>query len=217
MDPTRTILVVEDQSAERESLLRFLRSEQYTAFGAHSADAALAHLESEVDLVLSDIRLGGMNGVELLKAWKRARPETPFILMTAFGDVSMAVDAVKSGAEDYLVKPISPTALLQKMADAIRAAKQRGHRAPAQVPLEELERSAIEQTLVQCEGNRTRTAKLLGISVRTLQRKLRAWKSEEAGAVGNVAGASSGAAQFAQAEQTPHFAGASNGRVGSPT
>jgi DNA-binding NtrC family response regulator len=178
---TYTILVVEDQAHERESLLRFLRANDYIAYGSPTAEAAMAHLDEVVDLVLTDVRMGAMSGIDLLHAWKRVKPATPFILLTAFGEIPAAVEAVKGGADDYLVKPVHPTTLLERIAASLANTE---HIAPTYtgMPLDQIERSVIEKTLSECNGNRTRTAQQLGISVRTLQRKLRAWSAEQASA-----------------------------------
>jgi DNA-binding NtrC family response regulator len=199
MERRQSVLVVEDQANEREALLRFLRSEGYLAFGAATASDAFDYYD-DAALVLSDVRMGAVNGLQLLKMWKQRQPSTPFILMTAFAEIDAAVEAVKAGAEDYLVKPINPTELLAKIsqcldraADASEAVSKNGASRPSAaeahsngqrdmgaivapgVPLEEIERSAIQRTLASYGGNRTRTAQALGISVRTLQRKLKAW------------------------------------------
>ncbi len=71
-------------------------------------------MDREVDAVVSDLRLGqGPNGVDLLRSWRERHPTTPFILLTAYGDVESAVDAMKLGADDYLTKPVDPSQLLE--------------------------------------------------------------------------------------------------------
>ena len=188
MDSCGTILIVEDQPAERDSLTRFLRSENYDVIAAANVSSALEHLSDEPDLVLSDVRLGPENGIDLLKTWKRRDAGTPFILMTAFGEIQAAVEAVKAGAEDYMIKPIMPAELLSRISQCLLAPRRtgpsargelhgNGHAARANIPLEQIEREAIERTLHQCGGNRTHAAQALGISVRTLQRKLKAWNA----------------------------------------
>jgi DNA-binding NtrC family response regulator len=185
MDSCGNILIVEDQPAERDALVRFLRAENYDVVAAANISSALEHIGAAPDLVLSDVRLGAENGIDLLKTWKRRESSTPFILMTAFGDIASAVEAVKSGAEDYLIKPINPAELLTKISQSLLAPRCAAGQSMDQeaasslhaavVPLEQIEREAIERTLQQCDGNRTHAAQALGISVRTLQRKLKAW------------------------------------------
>jgi len=171
-----TVLVVEDQQGERAALLRFLKVEHMDAVGAESPLTALQFIDEPIDLVLCDVRLGSSNGIDLLKHWKARRPETPFVLMTAYAEISEAVDAMKAGAENYLVKPVSPAALLAEVRQCLASEAHDGEDG-AFAPLEELERTAIERALHQCRGNRTHTAQALGISVRTLQRKLKAWRA----------------------------------------
>ena len=108
------ILVVEDEQAERDALARVLRMEDFLPETAASVEAALKWLDRRIDAVVSDLRLGlGANGVDLLRAWRERHPTTPFILLTAYGDVESAVDAMKLGADDYLTKPVDPDQLLE--------------------------------------------------------------------------------------------------------
>ncbi|WP_010586336.1 sigma-54-dependent transcriptional regulator [Schlesneria paludicola] len=106
------ILIVEDQPRERDALARLLRAEGYQPLTAKNCTEALAFVTDSVSLVISDLRLGQESGVNLLQAWKSRRPETPFVVVTAYGEVSSAVGAIKLGAEDYLQKPLNPEGLL---------------------------------------------------------------------------------------------------------
>lgn len=107
------ILVVEDGAGEREALARVLRFEGYEVATARDAAAALRHLDEPIDLVISDLRMGKQTGIDLMRAWCERRPGTPFIIVTAYGDVESAVAAMKLGARDYITKPIDPTRLLE--------------------------------------------------------------------------------------------------------
>ncbi|HEX3869857.1 MAG TPA: sigma-54 dependent transcriptional regulator [Pirellulales bacterium] len=106
------ILVVEDGQSEREALARVLRLEGYRVLAAPMPDRAMELIKEPIDLVVSDLRLGKQSALDLLKQWRDVRPETPFILMTAYGDVDSAVRAMKLGAEDFLSKPVDPRQLL---------------------------------------------------------------------------------------------------------
>jgi len=112
MSDAPRILVVEDERAEREALARVLRIEDYQVLTADSAEHAIAYVEERVDLVLSDLRMGASSGMDLLKLWKGKQPTTPFVLVTAYGDIESAVVAMKLGAEDYVTKPVNPDELL---------------------------------------------------------------------------------------------------------
>ena len=107
-----TILIVDDQLNEREALSRMLRQEGYLVVSATNAAQASGYFEEPIDLVISDLRMGENSGMNLLRLWKTRKPATPFIMMTAYGDVTSAVDAMKLGAEDYLSKPVNPEELL---------------------------------------------------------------------------------------------------------
>ena len=112
MTKSNRILIVEDQPRERDALARLLRTEGYQPLTAQNATEALQRVGEPVGLVICDVRLGNEDGVEILRAWKRARAETPFVMVTAFGEVQSAVTAIKLGAEEYLTKPLNPDELL---------------------------------------------------------------------------------------------------------
>lgn len=112
LTPKPNILVVEDERSEREALARVLRMEDYDVITAEDAEYALRFLESDVDLVLSDLRMGKNSGVDLLRMWKQKHSSTPFVLVTAHGDIQSAVEAMKLGAADYVTKPVNPDELL---------------------------------------------------------------------------------------------------------
>jgi len=100
------ILVVEDKPSEREALERLLKLEHYEVETADSAKQALTFLHEPVDLVISDLKMSKASGLDLLRYWKEQRQETPFIMVTAFGDVDSAVEAMKLGAADYLAETL---------------------------------------------------------------------------------------------------------------
>ncbi|NOZ12054.1 MAG: sigma-54-dependent Fis family transcriptional regulator [Acidobacteria bacterium] len=102
------ILVVDDEASQRSVLSRFLESEGYAVDQAESAEDALVQLENEsVDLIISDMKMNGMSGLEFLKQVRERDPLIPFLMITAFSNVSDAVDVLKSGASDYLIKPVN--------------------------------------------------------------------------------------------------------------
>ncbi|MBS0207694.1 MAG: sigma-54-dependent Fis family transcriptional regulator [Planctomycetes bacterium] len=108
-----SILVVEDNANERQALSRMLRIEGYEVLTARNPDEALETINRPVDLVVSDLCLGTKSGVDLLNLWMARKPGTPFIMVTAYGDVQSAVNAMKLGARDYLTKPVDPRQLLK--------------------------------------------------------------------------------------------------------
>ncbi|MFI5366700.1 MAG: sigma-54-dependent transcriptional regulator [Candidatus Binatia bacterium] len=103
-----TILVVDDEKNIRTHLATYLRGLGHTVETAADAPAALALLDRlEPEIVVSDVRMAGMDGLALLREIHRRRPEAVVVLMTAYGTVPEAVEAMRAGAYDYLLKPFS--------------------------------------------------------------------------------------------------------------
>jgi DNA-binding NtrC family response regulator len=104
------ILIVEDEAKMRRVLELNLGEDGFATVSAGDAETGLKLLrEDSVDLVVTDLKLPGMDGLEFLQAIKRQNAVLPVVVMTAFGSVETAVDAMKAGASDYLLKPFSLT------------------------------------------------------------------------------------------------------------
>jgi DNA-binding NtrC family response regulator len=102
------ILIVEDEAKMRRLLELNLGEDGFSTLSAEDAESGLKLLrENPVDLVLTDLKLPGMNGLEFLQAIKRQNAALPVVVMTAFGSVETAVEAMKAGASDYVLKPFS--------------------------------------------------------------------------------------------------------------
>jgi two-component system response regulator HydG len=115
-----TLLVADDDPAVRESLERALAREGYGVVVAADGRAALERLEAGgIDLVLSDLRMPGMSGLELLPRAKAVAPDVDFIMLTAFGTVEEAVKAMKEGATDFLTKPFQRAQLTKVVRQAL--------------------------------------------------------------------------------------------------
>jgi Nif-specific regulatory protein len=111
--PKFQVLIVDDEQIQREMLEGFLTKEGYGAGTAGDGAGALDRFKrASFDLVLTDFRMPGMDGIQLLKELKRLNPEAVVVLLTAFGTVETAVRAMKEGAYDYLNKPIDLDELL---------------------------------------------------------------------------------------------------------
>jgi DNA-binding NtrC family response regulator len=102
------ILIVEDEAKMRRLLELNLGEDGFATFSAGDAESGLKLLrENSIDLVLTDLKLPGMDGLEFLQAVKRQNAALPVVVMTAFGSVETAVEAMKAGASDYVLKPFS--------------------------------------------------------------------------------------------------------------
>ena len=116
-----TILIVDDEANLLEVLAVALENMGYGTVTAETAEEALAVLEErEVHLVLSDLRLPGLNGRELMEKVKAANPDLPVVIMTAYASLKEAVEIIKEGAFDYTVKPFELDALEATIASALR-------------------------------------------------------------------------------------------------
>jgi two-component system response regulator FlrC len=110
-------LVVEDDEALRDALLITLEAAGYRASGADGGPAALALIDRQAfHMVISDLRMAPMDGLQLLAEIRSRKPGLPVLLMTAFGDVDKAVAAMRGGACDFMLKPFEPKALLDQVA-----------------------------------------------------------------------------------------------------
>src|SRR3954467_3689530 len=102
------ILIVEDEPRMRRLLEISLGEDGHSIHATGDAESGLLHLRKvSADLVVTDLKLPGMNGLEFLQEGKRLNPALPFIVMTAYGSVETAVDAMKAGASDYVLKPFT--------------------------------------------------------------------------------------------------------------
>lgn len=202
------IMVVEDDVSNRETLVMILQGEGYRVLEAGSGDVALTIMENQnVDLVLSDVRMpGSVDGIALLKEIKSRDKFIEVILITAYGSVELAVNAMKSGAYDFIVKPFKKIDIMKAVRNALEKrvlservsilkqelAQQQTRannktspdgefiKVPAKgLTLEDMENIIIKEFLKKNEWNKAKTAKDLGINPRTIFRKIEAGEIEE--------------------------------------
>ena len=106
------VLVVEDEAYVRDSLVEILRARGFDASAAASVKDALELLgRAPVDVVLSDLRMPGEGGLDLVRHMKTTSPDVPVLILTGHGTVASAVECLKAGASDYVLKPVEPDAL----------------------------------------------------------------------------------------------------------
>src|SRR3990170_4123412 len=119
-DAPATLLIADDDPGLRESLERTLTREGYKVVLASDGNAALERLQGGgIDLVLTDLKMPGLTGIEVLRAAKAIAPDVDVILLTAFGTVEEAVRAMKAGAYDFLTKPFQRPQVLRLIRQAL--------------------------------------------------------------------------------------------------
>ncbi len=131
MEQKARVMVVDDEVGMCEFLRYLLEGEGYAVDSAHSGIEALEKLKQApqpVDLILADIRMPGMDGLELLRSVKQINPEVVFVVMTGFASLETAIKVIKYEGYDYLVKPFDDTdkilAVIEKgLADRAQSAK----------------------------------------------------------------------------------------------
>jgi two-component system response regulator RegA len=166
------LLVVDDDRVFRERMARAFRERGYEVRTAESYDEAMALArEDSPEFAVVDLRMPGRSGMELVRDLLELDASTRVVVLTGYGSIATAVDAVKLGAVHYLPKPAD--------ADEVEAAFRRGEAPPAvgeaSFPAPSLARAEwehINRVLSDCGGNISEAARRLGIHRRSLQRKL---------------------------------------------
>lgn len=197
------VMIVEDEPRMRDLLLRVVPQMGFSATSARSAEEALRLVEeSGVDILVVDLNLPGMGGLDLLENLRRDRPNMQAIVLTGYGDLPAAQRAMRLDAVDFLTKPC-PLGDLEKSLDRARRRAEAGTvrelpALPEEEPaaarpsrpkrkLEEVEREHILSVLKKHDGNRSAAAAELGISLRTLYYRLSEYQKSEADEPGDEA------------------------------
>lgn len=165
------LLIVDDDDTLRERLARALRERGYTVDTASDVPTALVSARlRRPDAVVLDLKMSGPSGLDALRELRIIAPAARNLILTGYGSIATALEAVRLGAWDYLTKPAD--------ADQIVAALNRdpmlheGHPELESPSLERTEWEHIQRVLSDCGGNVSQAAKVLGIHRRSLQRKL---------------------------------------------
>jgi len=165
-----SILLVDDDEVLRERLAQAIRTRGYEVRTAGSAEEALREVTRESpEMAVLDLKMPGMSGLDLLKELRQQDPSTRVLMLTGYGSIATAVQAVREGAVGYLPKPADADEILAALAgkDTTAPAK------PGETPsLARAEWEHIQRVLTDCGGNISEAARRLGIHRRSLQRKL---------------------------------------------
>jgi two-component system response regulator RegA len=170
--PSVSILVVDDDEVFRTRMARALRDRGHEVRTAANADEALVLAQAESpEYAVVDLQMAGRGGLSLLSELKALDAATAVVVLTGYGSIATATEAVRRGALDYVSKPID--------ADGLLAAFGRGAGSPMSLPetaatptLARAEWEHIQRVLADCEGNVSEAARRLGLHRKSLQRKL---------------------------------------------
>lgn len=177
-DAPHTILVVDDDTMFRTRLMKALENRGFEVRGAENVQSAidLARADSP-EMALVDLKMPGGSGLDLVRELKAIDVTTNVVVLTGYGSIATALEAVRLGATHYLTKPAD--------VDEILAAFERATKGPA-APVEidhevaslaRAEWEHIHRVLTDCNGNISQAARLLGLHRRSLQRKLSKYPS----------------------------------------
>ncbi len=169
----QSIILVDDEEHFRERLARAFSNRGYTVFQAANVDEALAKIKKKrPDWALVDLKMEGKSGLDLIREAKDFLPQLKIVVLTGYGSIATATEAVKLGAHYYLPKPADVDDILfafEKDPDLPGRPEQEEFAAPS---LARAEWEHIQRVLNDCDNNITAAAHKLGIHRRTLQRKL---------------------------------------------
>ncbi|NVJ66400.1 MAG: response regulator [Gammaproteobacteria bacterium] len=193
------VLLVDDDSSIRWVLSKALSNAGFKVVAADNGQDALRLLEKQQPKVMiTDVQMPGMSGLELLETSKNRYPQLPVIIITANADTQMAVESHQTGAFDYLPKPfdlnqavsICQKAIAQddqanlppwqeQINKTLMAEYHQGNRAVFTELQSEFEQFMVKQALDLCQGHKQKAAKLLGWGRNTLTRKLQSWQNDQ--------------------------------------
>jgi len=168
----RTLLVVDDDDVFRNRLVRAMSERGFEARGAGSAAEAIALASADSpELAVVDLRMPDRSGLDLVRELRTMDPGTSVVVLTGYGSIATALEAVRLGATHYLTKPAD--------ADEILRAFDRRAGVPKESPplamtpsLARAEWEHMQRVLTDCQGNVSHAARVLGVHRRSLQRKL---------------------------------------------
>jgi two-component system response regulator RegA len=173
--PKPSILLVDDDERLRSRMARAFEERGYEAQQAEGYDDAIAIAEHEsTEYAVVDLRMPGKSGLEVVRELHRIDPATKLVVLTGYGSIATALEAVRLGATHYLTKPADVDEVIASFdrADAAAEAPVAEGETPQTPSLARVEWEHIQRVLTDCGGNITKAAEKLGIHRRSLQRKL---------------------------------------------
>jgi two-component system response regulator RegA len=166
-------LLIDDEPVFLRTLQRSLERQGIQSMTATTKDAALdAARSTAFDFALVDLKIGKESGLRLIGPLRELRPQMRIVMMTGYASVATAVEAIKAGADDYLLKPVNVEAILRVIAVDPPEPHEEDETDDTMIPLGRIEWEHIQQALRATDGNISAAARLLGVHRRSLQRKL---------------------------------------------
>ncbi|MEP1554027.1 MAG: response regulator [Paraglaciecola sp.] len=167
----KQLLLIEDEQSFADILLRRLSHFGYDCIHGNTTEQGMAlAIEHQPSYLILDLKVGNQNSLQILPQLRKSLPKARIILLTGYASIATAVEAIKSGADDYMSKPVDTKTLLA-MLDGEPSTKTTDTRTTVMSPAR-LEWEHIQQVLKSNDGNISVTARQLGMHRRTLQRKL---------------------------------------------
>ncbi|MBJ6136171.1 response regulator transcription factor [Marinobacter litoralis] len=169
MPPKEHWLLVDDDQAFTQVLIRSLARQDIAATAAHDYASALETITApEIQRCVLDLNLAGESGLQLLPELLKQRPDLEVLVLTGYGSIATAVEAMRRGAVNYLCKPVT----VQQLIRGFDPVEGEPELRPAPPSVEEMEWEHIQRVLNEHDGNISATARALNMHRRTLQRKL---------------------------------------------
>jgi len=175
--PKPSILLVDDDERLRSRMARAFEERGYEAQQAEGYDGAITIAEVEsTEYAVVDLRMPGKSGLEVVRALHQIDVATKIVVLTGYGSIATALEAVRLGATHYLTKPADVDEVIASFdrggAQAMGEARSTERETPQTPSLARVEWEHIQRVLTDCGGNITKAAEKLGIHRRSLQRKL---------------------------------------------
>ncbi len=168
-----TLLVVDDDDFFRERLERAFVRRGYTVFTAANYEEAMVHVKADhPEMAVIDLKMPGKNGLELLRDIKEIDSEIRIVVLTGYGSIATATEAVKKGALNYLSKPADADDILNAFLEDPELDIDIDQKEIVSPTLARAEWEHINRVLTDCNNNISAAANKLGLHRRTLQRKL---------------------------------------------
>ncbi len=166
----QSILVIDDDSIFRERLRKAFAARGFSAFAAASGEEAAQIAQSRTfHAATVDLKLPQESGLTIIEKLHKINPQTKILVLTGYGSIATAVDAMKKGAINYLSKPADADQILDALNEKRLPSKSKEIKTPS---LSRVEWEHIQRVLSECDGNISKASKILGLHRRSLQRKI---------------------------------------------